>query len=212
MKIITGVFLSALVLLGVVDAHATSVFINEIHYDNAGTDIGEAVEIAGPAGVDLSGWSIVLYNGGNGTSYSTTSLAGTIPNQQNGFGTLYFAIAGIQNGSPDGLALVRPASVVEQFLSYEGAFTAVGGPANGMTSVDIGMAEDSVTTVGYSLQLSSAGQYYEDFVWAGPVSNTFGAVNAGQRFVASTPVPEPSTMLLLAGGMVGLAAWRRLRR
>ena len=30
-----------------------SVFINEIHYDNASTDVGEAFEIAGPAGIDL---------------------------------------------------------------------------------------------------------------------------------------------------------------
>jgi hypothetical protein len=31
-------------------AHATSVFFNEIHYDNTGTDTGEAIEIAGQAG------------------------------------------------------------------------------------------------------------------------------------------------------------------
>lgn len=31
-----------------------SVFINEIHYDNAGTDVGESVEIAAPAGTNLS--------------------------------------------------------------------------------------------------------------------------------------------------------------
>ena len=37
-------------------AHAaTSVFINEIHYDNASTDAGEAIEVAGPAGTDLTG-------------------------------------------------------------------------------------------------------------------------------------------------------------
>jgi len=35
-------------------AFATPVFINEIHYDNAGADVGEAIEIAGPAGVDIA--------------------------------------------------------------------------------------------------------------------------------------------------------------
>ena len=34
----------------VVVAASPSVFINEIHYDNTGTDTGEAIEIAGPAG------------------------------------------------------------------------------------------------------------------------------------------------------------------
>ncbi len=42
---------------------ATAVFINEFHYDNAGTDSGEFVEIAGAAGTDLTGWKVVLYNG-----------------------------------------------------------------------------------------------------------------------------------------------------
>ena len=42
---------------------ADGVRVSEIHYDNDGTDTGEAIEIAGPAGTDLTGWSVVLYNG-----------------------------------------------------------------------------------------------------------------------------------------------------
>ena len=112
---------------------ATPVFINEVHYDNTGTDAGEFIEIAGPAGTNLTGWSIVLYNGTGGTVYDTRTLAGTIPNQQSGFGTVSVAypVNGIQNGAPDGIALVDSSSVV-QFLSYEGSFVAVGGAANGM--------------------------------------------------------------------------------
>jgi hypothetical protein len=88
----------------------TSVFINEIHYDNAGTDAGEAIEIAGPAGMDLTGWSIVLYNGSNGAVYDTDALSGTIPNLCNGFGVivLNYSTNGIQNGAPDGIAVVNP--------------------------------------------------------------------------------------------------------
>jgi uncharacterized protein len=40
-----------------------SLFINELHYDNDGTDSGEAIEIAATAGADLSGYQLVLYNG-----------------------------------------------------------------------------------------------------------------------------------------------------
>jgi hypothetical protein len=78
------------------------VFLNEIHYDNVGTDVGEAIEIAGPAGTDLTGWSLVLYNGNGSVVYNTTPLAGGIPNQQTGSGTLAFAYPsdGIQNGAP----------------------------------------------------------------------------------------------------------------
>ena len=65
----------------------TSVFINEIHYDNAGADAGEAIEIAGPAGTDLTGWSIALYNGSSSqlNVYDTIVLSGVIPDQQDGF-------------------------------------------------------------------------------------------------------------------------------
>ena len=169
---------------------AISVFINEIHYDNTGTDAGEAIEVAGPAGTNLSGWSIVLYNGAGGITYDTRALSGVIPNQQAGFGTLHFtyAVNGIQNGSPDGLALVNGTTVV-QFLSYEGTFLATNGPANGMTSVDIGVAENGSEPIGQSLRLSGTGQFYEDFAWNSPAAATFGAVNTGQIFGAGDVAP-----------------------
>ena len=160
---------------------STTVFINEIHYDNAGTDAGEAIEVAGPAGTNLTGWSLILYNGTGGASYDTKALSGTIPDQQSGFGTLSFTypVNGIQNGSPDGIALVNGTTVV-QFLSYEGTFTAVGGPANGMLSVDIGVSEAGTEPVGQSLRLSGTGCVYEDFTWNGPATSSFGAINTGQ--------------------------------
>lgn len=160
-------------------ADTTSVFINELHYDNDGTDTGEAVEIAGPAGTDLTGWSLVLYNGSGGAPYNTNALTGTIPDEGNGFGTLAFSYPtnGIQNGSPDGLALLNDGAVV-QFLSYEVVFTAVGGPADGLTSTDIGVSESSSTPAGLSLQLTGSGATYQDFIWAGPVAASFGKTNA----------------------------------
>ncbi|MGG6241551.1 endonuclease/exonuclease/phosphatase family protein [Nodosilinea sp. AN01ver1] len=153
---------------------ATSVFISEFHYDNTGTDVGEFIEIAGPAGTDLSGWSLVLYNGNGGTVYNTVALSGVIADQSNGHGTVVvdFPSNGIQNGAPDGLALVDGLGNVVEFLSYEGSFTAVGGAADGLTSVDIGVAETGDTAVGQSLQRI-------DGVWTGPLAATKGAINSG---------------------------------
>ena len=175
-------------------ALSAQVFINEIHYDNTGTDAGEAIEVAGPAGTDLTGWTIALYNGSASqlSVYATINLTGTIADQSGGYGTLSFAQAGIQNGAPDGLALVDPGSSVIQFLSYEGSFTAGSGPANGMTSTDIGVSESSGTAVGDSLQLTGSGTVYGDFTWAGAQANTFGAVNTGQTFGS----PEPATIII----------------
>lgn len=157
-------------------------WINEIHYDNSGADSNEFVEIAGTAGLDLSGWKLIGYNGSGGGLYKTTNLLGTISNQQNGYGTLAYSISGLQNGAPDGIALVDDNGDVVQFLSYEGDFTATDGPADGLTSDDIGVSESGSTPSGYSLQLSGTGSSYSDFTWQSAASHTSGSRNTGQTF------------------------------
>lgn len=164
-------------------------FVNEIHYDNAGTDSGEAIEIAGPAGTDLGGWQLVLYSVSSGatqgTVYNTINLSGIVPDQDDGYGTLTFALPtnGLQNGPQDGFALVNPQGQVVQFLSYEGAFMAQNGPAAGLTSTDIGVAEDSGSALGSSLQLIGSGANAQDFGWTASRSGSFGSVNADQDFI-----------------------------
>src|SRR5688572_17179433 len=184
LKCLVVILLCAAVTGGRVQG-APAVFINEIHYDNTGTDAGEFVEIAGPAGTDLSSYSIVLYNGAGGATYDTDALSGTIPNQQDGFGTVSLAYAanGIQNGSPDGVALVQGGTTVIQFLSYEGPLTATNGPAVGLTSTDMGVAENGTEPVGQSLRLIGSGTTYSDFTWSAPAAHTAGLVNTGQTFV-----------------------------
>ena len=176
--------LLALVALFVISQiTAQSIFINEIHYDNSGADAGEGVEIVGPFGTDLSGYKLILYNGSStsfGEIYGTINLNGTIPNQQNNRGALWFAKENIQNGSPDGIALVDAAGAVIQFLSYEGTITAVEGPANGMTSTDIIVVEDESTPLNYSLQLVGEGSDYSNFSWVGPLQGSPGTLNANQ--------------------------------
>jgi len=173
----------------------TTVFFNEIHYDNTGTDAGEAIEIAGPAGTNLTGWSIVLYNGSDGASYNTTNLTATIPDLGGtGFGVVVtnYAVNGIQNGAPDGMALVNGTTVV-QFLSYEGVLTATNGPAAGLTSVDIGVSEGGSDPTGRSLQLSGTGSTYQNFTWLAAATSTFGAFNNGQTFSGVDLAPTVST-------------------
>jgi DNA/RNA endonuclease G (NUC1) len=145
--------------------------IVELHYDNDGTDAGEAIEVDGPAGANLAGWSVVFYNGGNGAPYGTISLSGILPNSCDGRGVVSATFAGIQNGAPDGIALVNPSGVAVEFLSYEGVMTATSGPANGQTSVDIGRDEDGDEALGLSLQKDHLG-------WFGPNPSSFGACNA----------------------------------
>ncbi len=159
------------------DEHS-DVFVSEIHYDNAGTDTGEAIEVQAPAGTDLTGWSVVLYNGSNGEVYGTAELVGAAPDS----GVVVVERAGIQNGSPDGLALVDSSGSVVEFLSYEGTMTAVGGAADGMTSTDIGVQQPGDTPIGESLQRI-------DGTWTGPLPSSFGRLNG-------TADPEPATVVI----------------
>ncbi|WP_447924641.1 ExeM/NucH family extracellular endonuclease [Georgenia muralis] len=140
------------------------VFISELHYDNVSTDVGEAIEVQAPAGTDLTGWSLVLYNGNGGSAYATSTLTGTVP--ASGVVVQEFP-GGIQNGAPDAVALVDAAGAVVELLSYEGVLTAADGPAAGLVSTDIGVSEPGTTPVGQSLQKI-------DGTWAGPLPSTFG--------------------------------------
>ena len=184
-----GIFL--LFLLFNYSLSAQSVFLNEIHYDNDGGDTGEAVEIAGPAGTDLTGWNVVLYNGNDNSPYSTINLEGTIADLQGGYGVVAFTESGIQNGSPDGFALVDAAGEVVQFLSYEGTITAVEGPAAGLTSTDIQVSETGSTPLGFSLQLGGEGTAYSAFVWQDASAATFGSINNNQDFGGEVTDPNP---------------------
>ncbi len=52
--------MGALLSIAIAQVAVADVFINEFHYDNSGGDVGEAIEVAGNAGTDLSGWSVVF--------------------------------------------------------------------------------------------------------------------------------------------------------
>lgn len=138
-------------------AEEGDIFINEIHYDNIGTDVNEFVEVAvaNVADIDVADFTVTFYNGSNGTSYNSETLDNFVEGEDDGTYTYYSLTLpsnGIQNGAPDGLALSCTEALVE-FLSYEGTFEAADGPAAGETSEDIGVAEGSGTGEFASLQL-----------------------------------------------------------
>lgn len=169
-------------------------FINEIHYDNVAKDEGESVEIVAPAGMSLAGYSLALYDGMTGMIYGTVPISGSVSDQCHGWGfiTVVFPSDGIQNGAPDGLALIDNNGNVVEFLSYEGTFTAVNGPAAGFTSTDMNVQQSFSTPKGYSLQRVGTGDTAGDFVWSGPLPQTFNDINVGQRLLPlDDGSPEP---------------------
>jgi cysteine-rich repeat protein len=130
--------------------------INEVDYDVVGTDNAEFVELYNgtSASIDLSGYSLYLINGSNSLVYKTidlgaagsldagqylvigaTSVVSTVPATAKtiDLGALQDIL---QNGSPDGIALVNTTtSKLVDALSYEGAMTAVTLPGVGTVSL-----------------------------------------------------------------------------
>ncbi|MDH5822587.1 endonuclease [Luteimonas sp. RD2P54] len=168
---------------------SAAVFVNELHYDNAGADRGEAVEVVSTAGEDLGGYRLHLYNGGSTPGSARSYGSHAVPDGQAAscggsvrVATVAFPANGLQNGAADGMALVDGQGRVVQFLSYEGTITAADGPAAGTTSDNLPLAEGSATAAGTSLQLHGDGVGAPGFAWTGGVPASFGACNDGQTF------------------------------
>lgn len=127
-----------------VNVVAGPLVINEVDYDQPGTDTLEFVELYNRSGapMDLTNLSLVLMNGNGSSEYnrialgSTTlgsgeylvvgsvALLDTVPGSAQ---TIAFSgpTNNIQNGAPDGLAILDESSgVVLDVLSYEGEITA----------------------------------------------------------------------------------------
>ena len=97
---------------------AVDLVINEVDYDQVGTDADGFVELknVGSAAATLDGIALVLVNGGDGAEYERVELTGSLA-----AGAHLVVPAEMQNGAPDGLALIDTASkALLDALSYEG--------------------------------------------------------------------------------------------
>ncbi len=169
-----------------------SVWINELHYDNAGTDQNEFIELIMAPGYDgtPADFNVVLYNGDTASSavvYQTLNVGSQfiLTDLPSGYRLLRISLPtnGLQNGPRDGLALVHvPSGEVRQLLSYNGIFTAGSGPAAGMTSIAIPVSQSNTSTpIGSSIGLTGSGSQANQFTWAvfnGAATN--GSLNNGQ--------------------------------
>ncbi len=172
----------------------TDPWINEFHYDNTGADAGEFVEVAGPAGIDLSNYTIYTYDGSDRMVHQVRALSGIIDNESNGFGAVVEYIANLQN-STEGIALVRNPNTVIEFLSYEGSFLALDGPAQGLTSTDVGIAEPTTQATNESLSRIGTGNIGSEFTFADQLA-TPGTLNGNQTIV---PCPENAPVVTFQG-------------
>jgi cytosine/adenosine deaminase-related metal-dependent hydrolase len=181
-----------------VDVIEGALVINEVDYDQPGPDTVEFVEIYNgtSAPVDLSSLALVLVNGSSGDEYDRFSLASAGALASGGYlvvgsaallatvplgtATIDFGNASIQNGSPDGLALVdEGVGEVLDALSYEGEIT--GATINGIGTVDLveGTATAAVDAGDGSLIRHPNGVDSDDAAsdWAFTTTTTPGVAN-----------------------------------
>ncbi len=193
--------LACVSFVGVTPLHAAVVepFISEVHYDNAGADVGEFVAVTGPRGLDLSGWEIALYNGSTGLVYDVLPLGGQLNGDSGELIEAYWPATGLQNG-PDAIALVSDLGVVVDFIAYEQAVTASGGVATGSTARLLPVSEGGSTPSGESLQrVGDPG----DWTWVAGAA-TPGELNPGLQSSGNpTAIPLPTVIGLWSLGLLG---------
>jgi len=158
--IITTLLLFVSSFISISTANAQLV-INEVDYDQAGTDASEFVEIKNVSGapVDLTGYSVELVNGNGGAIYNTI----TLPSVSLAAGDYFVVCANattvancdlddgpdtnfIQNGAPDAVGLRDGASALIDAVSYEGDTASPYTEGSGVGLVD----NSSVDTFGLS--------------------------------------------------------------
>lgn len=181
-------------------SHATLIFINEFHYDNTGSDQHEFIEVAGTGGFDLTHWSLALYNGSNGEIYHKINLFGSLSNTNDMFGFAAFSYAGIQNGGPDGIALINDQNILVEFISYEGVFEGQKGAAKGIISTDVGVVETNSSPVDWSIQRKTLNSSSS---WENGIHSK-GVINISQLQQPKVIQTSEPTTLLLFSLVIGL--------
>ncbi|MBT9558309.1 MAG: right-handed parallel beta-helix repeat-containing protein [Myxococcales bacterium] len=171
--------------------------ISEVLYDDASDDTTGFVELKGPPGLDLTGFSLVGVNGANGADYGVIALDGSFG--QDGFfvvatptssaGVLAVADqlsanADYQNG-PDSVQLRWGTTVVDA-VGY-GSFTSAIFGGEGQAAVDV--------AAGSSLGRNAVGADTNDnkvdfFAFAAP---TAGAANGATNTAPTAKLTCPST-------------------
>jgi hypothetical protein len=193
-------------------ALAGPVRISEILVNPEGTDNGKTfVELYGPAGTSLADYTIVGVDGGTGTIYLTADLSGFV-----------IAAGGV-------FVIADAAGGVTSVPSADAVFESFD-PQNGPDSIQLRLAGVIVDAIGYG-EFSAAvfagegtpvGTPPSGASWARRFADVDTDDNAADFLLLTTPtpgtaplssgspVPEPSSILLLGAGLLSLAA--RCRR
>ena len=206
-------------------SHA-AIVINEIDYDQPGSDYAEFIELYNPEqrAHSLDGYSLELINGTNGGTYKAIDLSGmtlgagdylVLCNSTGVITDCDIDIAGsgwIQNGGSNGdaIALVSAGSVIDA-LAYEGigghlSRYAEGGSVAPADSNSINMSIARLPN-GFDSNHNAA-----DFSAACITPGSANIGGNGDCTVQLSPVPLPAAVWLFGAGLAGLFGTARMTR
>jgi len=197
-----------------------TVVINEIDYDQPGTDTSEYIELfnSGSSAVLLDNYFVDLINGSNASTYRTIDLSGFSIGASG-----YFVMCGdaslvancdysftttnswFQNGSPDAVALYENSNLLDS-LSYEGDLqpfsegTFLSGSDNNTDIISISRIPNGLDSN------NNATDFQLGCITPGSV-NIAGSGDCSVTSVSAVPVPAAAW--LFGSGILGLVGFAR---
>jgi len=201
------------------NSYAT-IIINEIDYDQPGTDTAEFIELFnnGTSSMSLDNFSIELINGSNSMSYRTIDLSGfniaandffvlcgdasLVANCNYSFTTIS---SWIQNGAPDAVGLYENSNLLDS-LSYEGILS----PFTEGSVIPVKDNSTDILSIGRILSNMDNNNNALDY--------ELGCITPGTQNIAGSgdcssstlnAVPIPAASWLFGSGIIGLVGMAR---
>ena len=194
-------------------SHA-ALIINEVDYDQPGSDTAEFIELynTGADSLSLDGYLIDLFNGKNGSVYRSINLGGFSLN-----GGDYFVVCSdatqvmncnfeftgssgwLQNGAPDAIALYDSNGLIDS-LAYEGLMP-------GFTEGDaLTLADSSTVTMSLGrINGVDSNNNLADFQANCLTPGAANIIGSGDCSTAGiSPAPVPPALWLFTSGLLGL--------
>ena len=200
------------------NSHA-AIVINEVDYDQAGTDIAEFIELfnSGTSATSLDNYSVELINGTTSSSYRSIDLSGF--NIDAGG---YFVMCGdasqvancdysftttsgwIQNGAPDAIGLYENSSLLDS-LSYEGVLS----PFTEGDALTVSDNNTDIVSIARILNGIDSNSNAADFQLGCITPGSSNIAGLGDCSSAVSTVPVPAAVWLFGSGLIGLVGLAR---
>lgn len=217
---------NSLILLSIATSSQAAVVINEVDYDQPGSDTAEFIELfnAGTKPASLEAFTLELVNGSSGSTYNSFDLAGlaitaggylVLCNSASTVVNCNIEVASsgwIQNGGSDGdaIALLSAGTIVDT-IAYE----AIGNLPDSYTEGNSFAVADS-NRINMSIARLPNGfdsnNNSSDFNSACITPGSSNISGTGDCSISVNPVPIPAAVWLFGSGLVGMISIGRRKK